>query len=602
MTVGLCKSEKNINKTGQKGDLGKIIVVYAHTIQSNIDEFVFAFCNVFYYISIMFVRKSTSKRKDKAYSTYQIVESYREEGKVKQRILLHLGAANQLTEEKIDSLIGSLLHIRNNESTIAAEGVKSYGQIWALMHIWKELKITETVKRLQQGTKIEFDIDKHLQAMVFNRIDDPGSKLKLLSWLETVYMPEVKEGQIKYENLLRAMDFLIKNKEQIEKQIADKYLTIFNTEIKVCFYDITSTYFEAENSITQDDIRRKGYSRDNRSDREQVVIGVVMTQDGVPLCHYTFEGNTIDSKTVKTVVEDIRERFGVKSITIVGDKGMTSRENIEDIIEKASEFILGESKNKSQTAKEVIIQASANREIKGEEIYESTAEKEITIKDSQGNPQKKKIELRYVCSYNAATAERNKQSRERRISIIEEEIKKITEKEKRLTIQERYKKIKNKIEDYHLTKLIKVEIKNDQIQVRYDEEEIKYARKKDGWFMVITNNKKLSKELIIEKYKELKYVEHGFREIKHSLELRPNYHWTKNRINAHIMICFMAFQIAQFMERRIKPSKMSWEKCIEKIRRVSVIKWNYKEKPAITNSNKDQIELFTLIGCKLPKV
>lgn len=229
----------------------------------------------------MFVRESRSKRNDKVHRTFQIVESYRNEsGNVRQRTLLHLGPSDKFLEKDVDNLINGLLRAKGltlESLDSDVDNVKYFGQIYALIHLWKELNISQIIakSKTKSSSKIQFDLEKQIKSLVFNRLDDPSSKLKLLTWLETVHIPGLNSEEIRYEYLLRAMDFLVKHKRIIEGKISQQILTMFDHELKLCFYDLTSTYFEADNSLTDDDIRKKGYSRDHRSDLEQIVIGVV---------------------------------------------------------------------------------------------------------------------------------------------------------------------------------------------------------------------------------------------------------------------------------------------------------------------------------------
>ena len=110
---------------------------------------------------------------------------------------------------------------------------------------------------------------------------------------------------VTYDNLLRAMDLLLEQKESVEKEVFSAVRTLFDERLEMVFYDLTSSYFEGERSITDEDVRRYGYSRDHRKDRRQIVIGMVTTTDGIPIAHHVLAGNTLDRKTVEGVVQDL---------------------------------------------------------------------------------------------------------------------------------------------------------------------------------------------------------------------------------------------------------------------------------------------------------
>jgi transposase len=186
--------------------------------------------------------------------------------------------------------------------------------------------------------------------LVVNRICDPCSKLALLEWLESV---DYGQEAPSYHQLLRAMDRLIGVKEAAEVAVA-KRLLAEDEALDLVFYDITSTYFEGERSLGPEDMRRYGYSRDHRFDRRQVVIGMVMTRSGIPLCHHVFPGNTVDKTTVAAVVEDLKGRFGLKRVVFVGDRGMLSDANIDRIMGEELGFIVAHPLRKNAHAFEVI--------------------------------------------------------------------------------------------------------------------------------------------------------------------------------------------------------------------------------------------------------
>lgn len=560
----------------------------------------------------MFIKKSASVKKGEVAKNYtiSIVESYKDQkGVSRHRYLLNLGRLDEFMKKDLDSLLDGLLKLKGvtlEEVTEKFDSCKSIGQIWSFMELWSKLKISQTIANLKKKTKIDFNLEEHIQALVFNRLDDPGSKLKLLSWLETVYLPGIKKKDIRYEYLFRAMDFLIEHKQQIEDRIAERYLTLFDSSLKVCFYDITSTYFEAEASILEDDDRTKGYSRDDKPHKNQIVIGVVMTQDGIPIAHYTFRGNTVDSKTVQPVIEDIKKRFGVSNITIVADKGMSSGNNLKALIDNGDDFILGESAKTSNVGREAVNQASANKEKESPEaeeyVFDTFLTKKIfyyeSVSDDEMVRKSFEKELRYVASYNRKVARKKRRTRQENFAKAYEFVSQINRK--CISIDDKYSELKNYLKRKHLTRFFEIVKYDNDVEIFEKEKNIRNEEKSDGWFVVITLNKELPKDKVIEKYKELKYVEHGFAELKHSLKLRPNFHWTPARIKAHVMVCFIAFQLACLFEKKVQQKlDMSWEKGVEKLKRLHVVEWTTQNRHrlGLTKTTSEQQEIFDLLEC-----
>ncbi len=141
------------------------------------------------------------------------------------RILLHLGPLDKFLGKDVDHHINSLLMLKNvtlESLNSDIDEVKDFGQIWALMHLWEKLKVSQIIAREVKKRNIKFDLEAHLKTLIFNRLDDPGSKLKLLTWLETVRIPKVEKDTIGYEYLLRTMDFLMDNKKEIEHKLPEE--------------------------------------------------------------------------------------------------------------------------------------------------------------------------------------------------------------------------------------------------------------------------------------------------------------------------------------------------------------------------------------------
>jgi transposase len=304
-------------------------------------------------------------------------------------------------------------------------------------------------------------------------------------------------------------------------------MSICDVDLKVCFYDITSTYFESDHIDNTDDIRRFGYSRDHRSDRCQVLIGVVMTEEGIPLAHYVFDGNTADRSTLKEVISDIKARFGTHiSVTPVVDKGMISKNNLAWLLSQEFTFTIGESKNISLTSRDVINEANEKYLNKDRP---HTFEKEVlynyNVTDDNGNiTGETSTYIRYIASFNPDTYKLNMECFKVRISDFEEEVCRINTK--KISINNKYAQIVSYAVRKHIKGLYDIVVKDNKVVVTKKQDKFEYIQKSFGWFIVKSNLNKLeySSEHIIETYKGLWRVEHGFRELKHTIEVRPMYH------------------------------------------------------------------------------
>jgi len=190
-----------------------------------------------------------------------------------------------------------------------------------------------------------------IRMLVVNRSCEPGSNLALLDWLDSVHYGGGAKPS--YHRVLRAMYHLINCKEKAEPLIAKRLLP-GDLPLDLVFYDIASTYFEGDRSLQEDDFRRYGYSWDKRFDKRQVVIEMAITPEGIPLWHHVCPGDTTDKATVTDVVKDLKERFALRRVVFVGDRGMLSYLNLEGLIEEQLGFMVAHPLRRNHHAKEVI--------------------------------------------------------------------------------------------------------------------------------------------------------------------------------------------------------------------------------------------------------
>ncbi|TYB30608.1 MAG: IS1634 family transposase [Candidatus Mcinerneyibacterium aminivorans] len=555
----------------------------------------------------MFLRKVESKRKSGyTHTTVQLVESYRnEEGKTRTRILYHFGPLDKFLQADADKLVDSVLKMKGEVFLDHLEkfgSAKDFGDLFTIFRLLKELKFFQEIEKIKESeTRIGFDLVGHINALICNRVNDPSSKLKLLSWLESVYIPELKSSEVSYNNLLRSMDFLIKHKKRIEEHLAERVLSIFDLSLHMCFYDITSSYFET-NNLSESDIRCYGYSRDSRPDRVQVTIGVVMTEEGIPIAHYVFPGNTADVSTLQEVVEDIKDRFGdFREVSIVTDKGMTSSKNIDYLLSGDHLFIVGESKTK-KISREILSEANTEQEDKESGFtYEKVIPYEYEVDGI-----KKSCNLRYVCSFNPETYRLNAERFKVKLADYEGKLSEINAKD--IDSADKYSQLKSWLKSHGMIKWFDLSIQGDIVISKSNDSVLSSVQAGFGWFLIKSNlSWEWNKEEIVLGYKTLWKVEHGFRELKHSLDIRPMYHWTDRRIMAHVFLCFISMVATSVVEKRLKDSgiDMSWEKCLYEMRKIKVIDYRTKSGiygHAISGISKQQEKLFKAVGCPKPKL
>jgi len=295
------------------------------------------------------------------------------------------------------------------------------------------------------------------------------------------------------------------------------------------------------------------------------VIGVVINNDGIPLAHYTFEGNTSDRSTVIEVIDDIKKRFRVDSVILVADKGMTSRINYGWLEKEGIPFILGESKRIRGDAREGIVAAEKARLSRQESkqntafIYETTGKVTASVREGKKN-KLTTLPVRRIYSYNPATAKKQALSRQRSLYGLFDLSDKIKGSDRKS--EEAYHLLRDYARRHGLSRLTTIPADPTQEDVLLNEPNLRLEEQSDGWFVISTNTKAVqgfNAEEVEKQYKRLQLVERGFRTLKNSLDIRPMFHWMPNRIKSHVFICFLALQMTVFFELRLKPLKMTFD-------------------------------------------
>jgi transposase len=516
----------------------------------------------------MYVRIVKSRQRGKVYNSVQICESFRDKTKSPYpltRVIAHLGQLDAFSDRDVDGIINGLCKVfgRTSAKDVTVATGRDFGHIYALLQIWRHLKISTILKQKAHTRGYKFDMEAHIRLMVLNRLSDPCSKLALLEWIQGVYLPGIDPDKVEYHHLLRAMDWLIEKKEVIEKEIAEEMLTLFDQEVDLVFYDVTSSYFEGDRSITAEDIRRYGYSRDHRPDRRQILIGLVMTRDGIPLAHHVFEGNRADKKTMVEVVKDLKERFEIKRAVFVADRGMLSEENLEAILDAEFDYILSLPMRHSVAVTKLL------KETKGRWNEDPKAAEQFYLDESE-EP------ARYAVAYDPKLAQQTRKKRQERFAKAERFIKNVQTRLERagktprprgrpLTVQGAFEAIHDYLRDRKLDRYYQVQMTEQGVKVTANNKARHLEEKIDGKLVVESSCADLGAKELILRYKELADIERAFRTLKSTLEIRPMYHWTEKRIRAHVFLCVIALQIQRYMRSRLSQSHLSVERAIQRL-------------------------------------
>jgi transposase len=460
---------------------------------------------------LMFIKRT---KNSSGQSYLHLVESYRDQGRIKQRVLLSLGREE---DNRIDNLVEALSKYRDimtvsqMAKSISIEQTFIYGPFLIIRELFERFGVSRALSVVgDEHERLGFDFEKIVFTLVASRFIEPISKLGLFEGLLREFYPELVASNLKLHQIYRTLDFLSKHKNEIEKSLFWSGRDLFSIEVDVVLYDLTTLRFES----TREDLgelRKFGFSKEMRTDCTQVVLGLLLDLDGIPLGFEVFPGNTFEGQTIAGIVAKMREKFKIRRFIFVGDRGIFSKENLNELRTGQGEFIigmrLGVFKKRADEFYDLKRFTQINEEYK---VYET---------DHDGD--------RCIITWSKKRADRDQKTRADILQKIEKKLssKKVTAK----------KFVSNSNYQKFLTGLDQGE--KPQLNVAAIEE----AKKKDGFFAVVTNVKDLSAEEITSNYRQLWKIEDAFGEFKGTLRTRPIFHWTDNRIVGHLTLCFLSY-------------------------------------------------------------
>jgi transposase len=486
----------------------------------------------------MYVRTISRKNKDGSTTTYvQLAHNVRdpESGFARAQVLYTFGRADSLDLDAIRRLVRSLCRFISPEDSLKAQTttpalrfVKSVplGGAYLLRQIWEQLGLQTVLTKSLKGRDFAFAVEWAIFAMVANRALAPDSKRGVEEWVaEDVALGNPEP--IALQHLYRAMDFLLEEEDRLQKEVFFATADLLNLEVDILFFDTTTTYMECDE---EDDFRRYGHSKDSRPDRPQVVIGLAVTKDGLPVRCWVLPGNTADMATVERVKDDLRG-WKLGRCVWVMDRGMSSEENRIVLQKAGGHYILGEKLRDNQTAhKEALC-------FKGryQKVRENLEVKEIVVGDGERR-------RRFVLVYNPEQAKKDKATREKTLRKIEETIQALGDPE----VASHKKSVCALLSHRTMGRFIR---QTKTGKLRINQAKVQEEEGLDGKYLLSTSDDTLSPEDVALGYKQLMEVERAFRTLKTTLELRPLYHRKKERIRAHVLLCYLSLLLVRIAER-----------------------------------------------------
>lgn len=491
----------------------------------------------------MFIKINPSKN----FKYIQLVRAYRENGKSKHKILFNLGRLDQLENNpEFQKIFTQLAEIAGAKSININECSEAQIFNWGYLvykKIWVQFKLNEILSALQSSIgKTRFDLNNACFLMVIQHLLSPTSKLgSYHAQHRYACLPEVG-----LNHLYRSLDILSEGKGIIESHLFQMNCDLFNMQVDVVFYDVTTFHFE---SVQQDSLKDFGYSKNAKFNEVQVVLGMLVDCDGRPVGYELFPGNTFEGKTLETALESIEKRFGIRNIIIVADRGINSKLNLKHIADRGYGYIVASRiKSMPETVQAEILDDKDYITLSENEINGAVKYKiidyinQFKMKDENRSDDakwKKRIlvELpeKLIVTYSDKRARKDKIDRER---LLEKANYLLSDKSKIRSSNKRGGK-----------KYLKETAKTDWV---LDHKSVENDEKWDGYYGIQTSEKELSVGKILEAHHTLWRIEESFKIMKSTLEVRPIFHWTEKRIKGHFVVCFMAFLLERTLEISLK--------------------------------------------------
>lgn len=477
----------------------------------------------------MFVRVTKNQKGD-AY--YQLVESFREEGKVKQRLIMSLGRVDEGLMEKVaDALNKHLDTIRiiDLAKHIDIEKAYIFGSLLVLERLMDQLGINQVIEGIaQQHDRVTIDLQKVLFTLLASRFVKPVSKLALHDrWLERLY-PEMVDHDLPLQHIYRSLDLLANHKEEIEQSLYRFKKDLFSIQVDVVLYDLTTLRFES----TREDLgalRKYGYSKEMRTDCTQIVFGLLTDTDGMPLSFEVHPGNTFEGNTLDGIVDRMKQQFLVRRFIFIADRGLFSAKNLEHIRKSQGEFIVG--------LKIGILDKGIQKNCYDLRNYHYINADLAIWETVYGTD-------RCIITWSRSRAERDYRAREDILQKIR----------KKLTIAKN--RTRNFVTNSNYKKYLLLG-ENDQPVLNL--KAIDEQARKDGFFGIITNVTSMTAKEIVFNYKQLWKIEDSFGELKGTLKSRPIFHWSDQRIVGHLMVCFLAYLCEAYITKQLRAHNETME-------------------------------------------
>lgn len=540
----------------------------------------------------------------------KLVEAFRDErGKSRQRVIANLGRLESVAAGESSALINGLLRAAGKPTLDEGTGhtefapARSVGDTWLLTSLWKQLGFDEAFRRVLRN-KRQFDAERLLRVMIFNRLCDPESKLGVLRWLEGAMVPEVAPESVTHQHLLRTMDTLCDCTEALDQVMAQQLRPLIDDELAIVFYDLTTIRAEGGTQV-DGDVRHYGPSKEGGIGR-QFMLGVVQTADGLPIHHEVFDGNAAETRTLMPTLEKVIQRFNVRRVVLVADRGLLSLDNLEAL----------EGLRVAGRPLEFILAVPARRYGDFDTLLGDFHRRQCQQAEHEVFGEVRWQDHRLIIAHRPEAARAQTQARDQTIEALEADARHWFGKLEGQDDGRRYRGRKlsdagvtarfyKAVSEAHLGHILKVDLTAETFNYTRDSRALERARLLDGKLLLVTNMADHSPQEVVDRYRALADIERGFRVLKSDIEIAPVYHRLPDRIRAHALICFLALVLYRILRMRLKAGGqgISPTRALEIARRIQFhqVKLHRRETASgLTQLQPEQRDLFNVLDLPVP--
>src|SRR5271168_2752004 len=516
------------------------------------------------------------------------------------QIVHNFGRADQLDRAALQRLVDSINRVLHDDEAVARgacevpqielDRVFELGVALAARTLWEDLGIGAAIRRCIAEGELTARHEAALFAMAANRLQQPASKLACATrWLPDIaFLPDA-EG-LAVDQLYRALDFLAVWSDRIERDVFLQAADLFRLDVDLIFYDTTTAYFEIDAADEQPEewggklyapLRRRGHSKEGRDNQPQVIVALAVTRDGMPVRSWVLPGDTADVATVARIKQDLRAwRLG--RCLFVGDAGMYSADNLVELSRGLGRYVLAVPMRRIHDVEvEVLTRPGRYRQ-----VADNLQVKEVWVGDGERRK-------RYVLCVNPEEAERQRQHRQLLLVELQAELALLDKRE-----DDHPKAACALMASRRYGRYLSADWRG---RPKLDATKLKAAEKFDGKFVVITNDETLSADDVALAYKAGAMIESCFRRMKQTgLEVRPMFHWTARRIEAHVKLCVLALQMQRSAEIR---TGLSWMRIAHALAALKAVRYRSESRTIVqrTKISSELAGLLKKIGISAPK-